>query len=328
MNEIVEQADRILFRPSLRIEQILKSEETFPQVVANMKINLDPESVRKSFQAFRARQTSYGATVKGKISGHKAIAYFSITDLSAGHLKQCPFRGADMSCGIHAEKPIICRSVPLPEMPRGPALKVALERFVSQDGYECDTSESAPFLVKDGRIVAEEYREARAQISRGRLEDDLSWIPRATVASLDYYSALTGMNQLQLVRASAPGDSGTGFAVPFGLILFGMVDCGHISLDEGASILSRQERACETMKSRIVSTGFLDRKAPREAQAHVIHRGEMTWREYIDRHGHLCALFRDLMLRNPSKKARVKEVSLLPELLHDMEARELLGSLS
>lgn len=328
LNEIEEQADRILFRPSLRIEQVPRSEQTFSQVVAGMDVRPDPESVSKSLQAYRLRQKSYGTPIGGKLLGHKAIAYLSITDLSAGHLRQCPFRGADMSCEIHAEKPIICRSVPLPEMPRGPALKEALEKFVSKPGYECDTSESAPFLVENGRIVSEDYREARAQLSRGRLEEDLSWIPRATAASLAYYTAFTGLDHLRLVRIVASGEGGTGFAVPFGLVLFGMVDSGHVSPEEGASILSRQERACENMKSRIAAIGLLDKKAPREAQTHVIHHGEMTWSAYIERHGDLCALFREIMLRNPMKRDRMKEVSLLPELLQKMEARELLESLS
>jgi Fe-S-cluster containining protein len=81
--------------------------------------------------------------------------------------KRCPALAADQKqCTIHERRPHTCRTVPIRyDVPAG--LLVRAFRGVvdagraSSDPFECDVSESAPVLLRDGEVVDESYAAAR-----------------------------------------------------------------------------------------------------------------------------------------------------------------------
>jgi Fe-S-cluster containining protein len=69
-------------------------------------------------------------------------------------------------CTIHDRRPHTCRTVPIRyDVPAGLLVRafrgVVDEGKASSDPFECDVSESAPVLLRDGEVVDEEYASAR-----------------------------------------------------------------------------------------------------------------------------------------------------------------------
>ena len=79
----------------------------------------------------------------------------------------CPALDADHKrCTIHDRRPHTCRTVPIRyDVPAGLLVRafrgVVDEGRASSDPFECDVSESAPVLLRDGEAVQAEYTSAR-----------------------------------------------------------------------------------------------------------------------------------------------------------------------
>jgi Fe-S-cluster containining protein len=65
-------------------------------------------------------------------------------------------------CGLYERRPISCRSVPLHYSQPESMLADEFDRFVDTVGYDCDTSESAPLLLRDQTIVSADLLIARS----------------------------------------------------------------------------------------------------------------------------------------------------------------------
>jgi Fe-S-cluster containining protein len=65
-------------------------------------------------------------------------------------------------CSIHDRRPLGCKTVPLHYSKPESLLSVEFDRFIKTNGYECDSSESAPVLFEDQRIVQADLLAARS----------------------------------------------------------------------------------------------------------------------------------------------------------------------
>ena len=80
----------------------------------------------------------------------------------------CPALAADhKQCTIHERRPHTCRTVPIRyDVPAGLLVRafrgVVDEGRASKDPFECDVSDGAPVLLRDGDVVDAEYAKARA----------------------------------------------------------------------------------------------------------------------------------------------------------------------
>ena len=66
-------------------------------------------------------------------------------------------------CGIHERRPLGCRSVPLHYSRDEMFAAHDLAVFVATPGFACDTSDAAPVVVEDGRIIDPAMTAARAE---------------------------------------------------------------------------------------------------------------------------------------------------------------------
>jgi Fe-S-cluster containining protein len=82
--------------------------------------------------------------------------------------KWCPALGEDRKqCTIHERRPHTCRTVPVRyDVPEGLLVRafravVDKGRAATVDRFECDVSDAAPVLLRDGVVVDKEYAKAR-----------------------------------------------------------------------------------------------------------------------------------------------------------------------
>lgn len=96
----------------------------------------------------------------------KRVPYDKFLMVSALALDTTPgtctqLTGSD--CRIYDRRPLSCRSVPLHYSRTEGSAGADLAAFVSTDGYRCDTSEAAPLVLDEGRIVDPAIKAARAE---------------------------------------------------------------------------------------------------------------------------------------------------------------------
>ena len=92
--------------------------------------------------------TRIGATLK--LGGRKQLAVLIAPTAYLPNAFSCPALGADGRCGIHADKPLRCRSMPFyPYREEGDQADLLAPR----KGWECDTSAAAPVVYRQGKIV-------------------------------------------------------------------------------------------------------------------------------------------------------------------------------
>jgi Fe-S-cluster containining protein len=65
-------------------------------------------------------------------------------------------------CTIYERRPLACRTVPFHYSRAEASAERDLAAFVATGGYRCDTSEDAPVVLAEGRIVDPRARQARA----------------------------------------------------------------------------------------------------------------------------------------------------------------------
>jgi Fe-S-cluster containining protein len=121
---------------------------------------------------FAARKYAAKVNVGGKPTRYtKYLMISALTvDTSPG---SCPALSGRL-CGIHERRPSACRSVPV-HYSRAEALaQSAFDSFVSTAGYECDTSDTAPAILEEGRIVCSEVQEGRVNAA-AVAEHDRRW---------------------------------------------------------------------------------------------------------------------------------------------------------
>ncbi|MBF0373371.1 MAG: YkgJ family cysteine cluster protein [Alphaproteobacteria bacterium] len=106
--------------------------------------------VRRGARAFNVT-AELGVTVGRKIAVQ--IAPMSYLPRAAS----CPALEADGRCGIHADKPLRCRAMPLyPYRDESDQRSMLIPR----PGWACDVSPSAPVVWRDGKVVDREHFDA------------------------------------------------------------------------------------------------------------------------------------------------------------------------
>lgn len=115
---------------------------------------------KRLLNVFAARKYSAMALLEGKPVAY--TKYLVISALALDTVEGACGALRDKTCGIYGRRPLSCRSVPL-HYSRAEALAERdLAAFVGTSGYRCDTSDSAPIILKDGRIVDPQIRAARS----------------------------------------------------------------------------------------------------------------------------------------------------------------------
>ncbi len=132
----------------------------------------------------------------------KAVDAFCYLMISALAVDSSPGACAALSsgrCSIHDRRPLGCRTVPL-HYSRAEGLALAdLEAFVAMPGHDCDTSEEAPPILEDGRIVDPQILQARADALE-LAKRDRSWkeaIVRKMKASRSGDPALPSLSEVE-----------------------------------------------------------------------------------------------------------------------------------
>ena len=114
---------------------------------------------KRMLSTFAARKYPMKLTRDGK-----AVAYTRYLMLSAiaediGSGACSALRGS--LCGIRERRPLSCRSAPLHYSRPEVTAERDLAAFAATPGFRCDTSEKAPVVLRDGRVVDEEMAAAR-----------------------------------------------------------------------------------------------------------------------------------------------------------------------
>jgi Fe-S-cluster containining protein len=115
---------------------------------------------KRLLSAFSARKYPAKALLEAKPVAY--TKYLVISALALDTIEgEC---GAlnEKRCGIYDRRPLSCRSVPLHYSRAEANAESDLEAFARTSGYRCDTSDAAPIIIEDGRIVDPEIRAARS----------------------------------------------------------------------------------------------------------------------------------------------------------------------
>jgi len=151
--------------------------------------------------------------------------HVSITTRAWAYSPGCPaLRGKE--CSIHARRPHTCRTVPIRyDVPAGllvRAFRGAVDAgHASKDPWECDVSENAGVLLRDGAVVDREYAkereagEAAALAEKALAEKILAYpllpplrevyaqLRRAKVIAVSFHGALAAAHDAGLVDDAA-----------------------------------------------------------------------------------------------------------------------------
>jgi Fe-S-cluster containining protein len=133
----------------------------------------------------------------------------------------------DKECAIHARRPHTCRTVPIRyDVPAGLLVRafrgvVDAGRASKENPFECDVSENAPVLLRDGAVVDPEYAKAReigdaAALEEKKLAETVLAYPllpplrelypqlrRAKVISISFHGALAAVHDLRMIDDAA-----------------------------------------------------------------------------------------------------------------------------
>ncbi|OAI02202.1 hypothetical protein A1353_16955 [Methylomonas methanica] len=124
-----------------------------------------------------AMVSQLGATIK--LANRKELAVLIVPTAYIPPSFPCPALAADNLCGIHADKPSRCRTMPFyPYRDE----QFQAELLKPQPGWACDTSESAPLVFADKKIVFREDFDAERQA----LEEQIPQIRRYADYMLKY----------------------------------------------------------------------------------------------------------------------------------------------
>ena len=151
--------------------------------------------------------------------------HVSITARAWGYEAGCPaLRGKE--CAIHARRPHTCRTVPIRYDVPASLLVRAFRGAVgtgraSKDPWECDVSESANVLLRDGEVVDPDYANARREGEAAALAEKalcelaLAYpllpplnqvyplLRQRKLVSVSFHGALAAANDLGLVTDAA-----------------------------------------------------------------------------------------------------------------------------
>ena len=114
---------------------------------------------KRLLNAFAARTYTARAMRDGRQVAYNQ--YLVISALALDTVEAACSALRDKKCGIYGRRPLSCRSVPLHYSRVEALAEPDLKAFVGTSGYRCDTGDTAPIILKDGRIVDPQIGTAR-----------------------------------------------------------------------------------------------------------------------------------------------------------------------
>ena len=139
-------------------------------------------------------------------------------------------------CGIYDRRPLSCRSVPFHYSRAETLAESGLKAFVETPGYRCDTSETAPVVLKGGQIVAPDMKAARSE-AMAMAERDRRWSEAIVRRMKAGSSARRSLPSLQEIQARAHfGATTTSMSLAWQIA----ADVGLIGLEECNSLIKLQ----------------------------------------------------------------------------------------
>lgn len=115
---------------------------------------------KRLLNTFAARKYGVKAVRDGKPVAY--TKYLLVSALALDTIEGKCSALSDKKCAIYERRPLSCRSVPLHYSRAGANAEADLEAFVGTSGYRCDTSEAAPIILENGRIVDPQISAARS----------------------------------------------------------------------------------------------------------------------------------------------------------------------
>jgi len=221
LNELLEQSAHFVLIPTFMFGyKVGPKDEHLRRTLAQrtgVDPGKDPEAFEQSVRTFTAESVAYGAPFPGARNGE--MLKISLKGLNAFTGGPCPKRAEDGRCQHYEGRPLICRAVPVHPFLTGPFRVQDLERFVRRGqprGFKCDTSDEAPPLLENGKILDPDLRDAWLASRRGREGDDMGRIRSTTLnAYLAVRRAIKFSDNALLDLISYHGMSGVGLS--FGL---------------------------------------------------------------------------------------------------------------
>lgn len=116
---------------------------------------------KRLLNTFAARKYPEKQVIGGKRVAHTKYLLVSALTLDVSRGQCSALQGK--RCGIYERRPSSCRSVPFHYSHAEALAEKKLDEFLRSDGYLCDSSQSADVVLRDGEIVAAEFKDARAK---------------------------------------------------------------------------------------------------------------------------------------------------------------------
>ncbi|MEP2320265.1 MAG: hypothetical protein ABJI18_05960, partial [Lentilitoribacter sp.] len=159
-----------------------------------------------------------------------------------GELAPCSKRLPDGKCSIYSSRPDGCEAAPIPEFLVGTYRENRIRDFVESHDNACVTSDAAPVLLKDGKIVDENVKEAWINGTKGVPGFEPSLVRRVTRDTIEYYCKFTGSSRKSFMRSLVR--IGPSRSVHFDLtfVIHPMLKRELITLEEAIALLEAQAR--------------------------------------------------------------------------------------
>jgi Fe-S-cluster containining protein len=174
LNETLTVSDIFVFRLQFRLYRL-------PRVATQHRSGtLSSRSNHATLAAFAAAQRR--ARWRSKTETTDGTDYLVISAIALNiPLGVCAALGGNL-CTIYDRRPVACRSVPFHYARSEPSFDDDLTEFTSRPGYLCASSDDAPVVLDEGKLVSEAMLTARSEALR-LASDDQPWT-RAIVKAM------------------------------------------------------------------------------------------------------------------------------------------------
>lgn len=216
--------------------RLYEQPRTFADYLASGRTSAPGEQFyerKRLLTAFAARKHSAKRKANGKAINYTRYLTISALSLDTGSGACSALR--EGICSIYERRPLACRTVPFHYSRPEASAESDLEAFVATPGYCCDTTGSAPVVLKGGRIVDALTRQARNN-ALTCAERDRRW-QEAILRRMNPRSRNTSLPGLREIEADAAfGASTTSMHVAWQIA----AEAGVISKQECATFIAAQ----------------------------------------------------------------------------------------
>lgn len=253
LNELLEQSEHFIFFPLIYPgNKARKSDKWMGEALAE-RTGVDPRLHPGDFEKSVQNHLVECATHSADLPGGKNMSFrIMLNGLEYFRRLPCPQRGAAGQCEHYEGRPLSCRTTPLHPfltgVYRGRHVDTVVRKRQLTHDYKCDLSEEAPLLVKDGQIMDEEMKAAWTACRKGRPEDDMNLLRKATLAT--YLSVrrvwkVTDRHLWDLMTNDWDRRPGLAFGLSF--VLLAALRTGFYTRAEALQICENQIRQLDIM---------------------------------------------------------------------------------